>query len=144
MPAAGTSADRGALFAAARTSGEFLSSVSDNASLWQALSRRAAIPDAITRRARQLPGTWHLLVLLEDWCGDAVNTIPVLARLAEQAPQPALRVPRRGEHLTLMDQHLTNGKRAIPTGACCRPPSRVAGSAAALNPPSAGTVPFRP
>jgi hypothetical protein len=61
-----------------------------------------------------MPGTWHLLVLLEDWCGDAVNTIPVIARLVESTPDIDMRVLRRDEHPGLMDEHLTDGKRAIP------------------------------
>jgi hypothetical protein len=61
-----------------------------------------------------MPGTWHLLVLLEDWCGDAVNTIPVIARLVDGSPNIDMRVLRRDEHVGLMDEHLTDGKRAIP------------------------------
>lgn len=53
-------------------------------------------------------------MLLEDWCGDAVSTIPFLARLAEVAPSLDLRVLRRDQHPALMDRYLTNGTRSIP------------------------------
>jgi hypothetical protein len=55
-----------------------------------------------------------LLVLAEDWCGDASNTIPVLAKVAERVPGLELRVLRRDEHSEVMDRYLTNGARSIP------------------------------
>jgi hypothetical protein len=69
--------------------------------------------DAADRLAA-IPGRWHLLVMVEDWCGDAVNTLPLLARLAELAPNVELRVIGRDENADLMDAHLTNGARSIP------------------------------
>ena len=107
-------ADRHSKYVGAQSFLEFLTSATENESLWGALYQRAAVPEDLLSRARRLPGTWHLLVLLEDWCGDTVNIVPVLARLAEQAPNLALRVLRRDQHLDLMDAHLTQGKRAIP------------------------------
>ena len=64
--------------------------------------------------AAALGGAWHLLVLSEDWCGDAVNSVPVIARLAELAPNVDLRVLARDENLDLMDAHLSGTSRAIP------------------------------
>ena len=55
-----------------------------------------------------------LLVLAEDWCGDASNSIPVLAKLTDLAPGLELRVLRRDEHPDVMDRYLTNGSRSIP------------------------------
>jgi ADP-heptose:LPS heptosyltransferase len=52
--------------------------------------------------------------MVEDWCGDAVNTVPHLARLAERAPNLDLRVVGREDNPDLMDAHLTNGSRSIP------------------------------
>jgi len=52
-------------------------------------------------------------VLVEDWCGDAVNTLPVIGRLAEHASNIELRVVGRDANLDLMDAHLTNGSRSI-------------------------------
>ena len=44
-----------------------------------ALSRRSETPDSVVQDIESIAGEWHLLVLTEDWCGDAVNTLPVLA-----------------------------------------------------------------
>jgi Thioredoxin len=51
--------------------------------LWRDTYRLARVPADTAARLAALPGHWHLLVLVEDWCGDAVNTVPLLTRLAE-------------------------------------------------------------
>jgi hypothetical protein len=81
--------------------------------LWEGLYRIARIPewalDAVPAGTAR-----KLLVLAEDWCGDASNTVPVLARLADVVPGLELRVLRRDEHAEVMDRYLTNGSRSIP------------------------------
>jgi hypothetical protein len=78
------------------------------------MTSNARVPEALLARARALGGSYALLVLLEDWCGDAINTIPLLAALAESVPGWSLRVLERDKHLDLMDTHLTGTARAIP------------------------------
>lgn len=92
----------------------FLESATANRELWTALHRRARVPEALLRRAHGIHGRWHLLVLLEDWCGDAVNTVPYLAALADAVPGLELRVLGRDANLDVMDAHLTRGTRSIP------------------------------
>ncbi|MFN2565051.1 MAG: thioredoxin family protein [Gemmatimonadaceae bacterium] len=82
-------------YCAAKPFAEFLRDVQANADLWRSLARRAHVPEQVVERVRALGGRWHLLVLVEDWCGDAVNTLPVLARLAELADNVGLRVRPR-------------------------------------------------
>jgi len=82
--------------------------------LWVGTLKRAALAPEHAERAAALPGRWHVVVLLEDWCGDAVNTVPFLHRLAEATPGVTLRVLERDRNLDLMDAHLSNGARAIP------------------------------
>lgn len=106
--------DRRDVYASGLTFREFLATVTTNESLWAALAQRAVISDELAVLAGTIPGSWHLLVLLEDWCGDAVNTVPVLNRLAERVPSLSLRVLLRDQHPDLMHEHLTGGKRAIP------------------------------
>lgn len=91
-----------------------LAAAEQNAELWAAVWRRATVPDEFVRRVAALGGAWHLLVLSEDWCGDAVNTVPVVARLAELTPNADLRVLARDENPDLMDSHLTGTSRSIP------------------------------
>ena len=91
-----------------------LASATKNAELWAAIWRRAQVPQEFVDRVRGLSGEWHLLVLSEDWCGDAVNTIPVLAKLAERSPNLDLRILPRDANPDLMDAHLSGTSRAIP------------------------------
>lgn len=56
--------------------------------------------------------TW--LVLTETWCGDSSQVLPVIAKLAEAAPQIHLRILLRDEHPGLMGHYLTKGGRSIP------------------------------
>lgn len=93
----------------------FLPTAETNADLWRGVWDRVRLPDDLVARAAAVPGRWHLLVISEDWCGDAVNTVPVLARLADAVPGLDLRIITRDDHLDLMDAHLTNGRsRSIP------------------------------
>jgi hypothetical protein len=101
-------------FQSAPTFEEYLEQVEKNRELWHAVYERARVPEDLVAEARAIPGDWHLLALSEDWCGDAVNTLPTVARLADAAGWD-LRVLSRDENLDLMDAHLTNGRsRSIP------------------------------
>ena len=102
-------------FRAAAPFRAYLDAVRENRDLWQGVYDRARLPANAGAQARAVRGTWRLLALSEDWCGDAANILPVVARLAEAAPGMELRVLPRDENLDLMDAHLTNGKsRSIP------------------------------
>lgn len=91
-----------------------LGTVVKNADLWSAIWRHARVDDDHVRRVSSLGGAWHLLVLSEDWCGDAVNTVPVVARLAARCPNLDLRVLGRDANPDLMEAHLTGTARSIP------------------------------
>jgi arginase family enzyme len=93
---------------------EMLATATQNQELWDAVWRRAAVPEEFISRLAATGGTWHFLVLSEDWCGDAVNTVPVVAKLAELAGNADMRVLARDSHLDLMDTHLTGTSRSIP------------------------------
>ena len=93
---------------------EMLANAQKNAELWDAVWRRAVVPDEFVARVNALSGAWHLLVLSADWCGDAVNTLPAIARLAELADNTDLRILERDANVDLMDTHLTGTSRSIP------------------------------
>ena len=94
---------------------DFLARPTVNHELWVALAQRVVIPDEYRARVEALAGEWHLLVLSEDWCGDAVNIVPIVARLADSAANIDMRILARDQNLDIMDAHLTNGKsRSIP------------------------------
>lgn len=58
------------------------------------------------------PQIW--MVLTEDWCGDSAQTLPFIARMAEENPHITLRILSRDENLDIMDLYLTDGKRGVP------------------------------
>jgi hypothetical protein len=85
----------------------------EHCGLWQGIYNlarvpewaRTAVPEGVERK---------LLVIAEDWCGDATNTVPIVAKLAGQVPGLELRVIQRDTNLDVMDRYLTNGSRSIP------------------------------
>jgi hypothetical protein len=91
----------------------FLRESVEHKGLWEGIYRLARIPEwapeSVPDGERR-----RLLVIAEDWCGDASNTIPILAKWAAQTPGLELRIIRRDEHPVVMDRYLTNGARAIP------------------------------
>ncbi|HYF40397.1 MAG TPA: thioredoxin family protein [Gemmatimonadales bacterium] len=66
---------------------------------------RAAVPSGAVRK---------LLVIAEDWCGDASNTVPIIAKFADSVPGIELRVILRDQNPEVMSRYLTNGARSIP------------------------------
>jgi hypothetical protein len=93
---------------------QFVDSARANVELWRAVYARAEVSDEAVARVVATGRQWHLLVLAEDWCGDAVNTVPVMARLTERAANIDLRILARDANLDLIDAHLTAGARSIP------------------------------
>jgi hypothetical protein len=92
---------------------DYLAASSEHKGLWEGVYRLARIPTWAT--AALPPGVQRkLLVISEDWCGDASNTVPVLAKWAASVPGLELRVIRRDENPDVMDRYLTNGSRSIP------------------------------
>jgi hypothetical protein len=81
--------------------------------LWRGIYERALIPGWALERFLRGPAR-RLLVLAADWCGDAANTVPVLARLADLIPGMELRILERDRYPDVMNRYLTNGTRSIP------------------------------
>ncbi len=63
----------------------------------------------------ELPQALDVIAIAEDWCGDVINNLPILARLAEASGKLNLRVFLRDQNLDLIDQYLKDGlHRSIP------------------------------
>lgn len=105
-------ADLAKRWAEALTFDQFLETSTEHRGLWEGIYRTARVPawavDAVSAGT-----TRRLLAIVEDWCGDASNTVPVLARFAA-TPGIELRLVQRDRHPELMDRYLTNGSRSIP------------------------------
>lgn len=105
--------DLAAVWADAITFDSFLRGSVKHKGLWEVIYRLARIPDWVPNSVTGNDQR-RLLVIAEDWCGDASSTIPVLAKWVAQTPGLELRIIKRDEHPAVMDQYLTNGARSIP------------------------------
>lgn len=104
-------------YAAALTFPEYLASVVKNREWWQDTYRLATVREEHAARADALATRWKLVAITEDWCGDAVNILPFVARLVEAAPQKLeMRLLGRDANPDLVNSHLTGGyTRSIPS-----------------------------
>lgn len=58
---------------------------------------------------------WRLLVVAEAWCGDSRESLPYLAKLADEAPNLELRVLSKSQGSDLLAAHpAEGGRKAIP------------------------------
>jgi hypothetical protein len=103
-----------ALWNQALTFDSFVTSCkAEHCGLWQGIYNVARIPAWAAAAVPPAAGL-KLLVIAEDWCGDASNTVPIVAKLADMSPGLELRVIQRDENPEVMDRYLTNGARSIP------------------------------
>ena len=73
------------------------------------------IPDEDKAALAKLGKKLKVMVITEDWCGDALYNVPVLAKMVEGNPNIELRVFLRDKNPDLMDQYLNQGMfRSIP------------------------------
>ncbi|NNG16196.1 MAG: thioredoxin family protein [Gemmatimonadales bacterium] len=92
---------------------EFVAAATKHQALWSGVYRTAQIPNWALE-AVPAGTNRNFLVIAEDWCGDASNTVPVVAKLADHVAGLNLKIIRRDEHPEVMDRYLTNGSRSIP------------------------------
>jgi hypothetical protein len=103
------------LWPQAKTHEQFVNESLEHCALWLGVYRMAKTPAWAIERAAALGARYRLVVLSEDWCGDAVNTQPVLAKWALATSTVELRVLERDDHPKVMDRYLTGGvARSIP------------------------------
>lgn len=102
-------------FHSGQTYAAMVGTAQSQADLYTHFRARAVAPPEYAGRVAATGRRWHLLVVSEDWCGDAVNILPWVDAFDASSPLVELRIIARDEHLALMDRHLTNGRtRSIP------------------------------
>ena len=82
------------------------------------LEKTTVLTDDITDALAQQTTHWVWLVLVESWCGDVAQTLPVMKHIAESSGRIDLRLLLRDKNLPVIDAHLTNGGRSIPKLIC--------------------------
>ena len=84
-----------------------------NAQRARRIGKTVQLNEDLIKQVRDLSKqTW--LLISETWCGDAANSVPVIAAIADENPSIELRLVFRDEHPELIDQFLTKGGRSIP------------------------------
>ena len=64
---------------------------------------------------RALPRPVKVVVLAEDWCGDVIANLPVLARLAKESGKLDVRIFLRDQNDDIMQRYLNKGQfKSIP------------------------------
>lgn len=84
-----------------------------NASRSKRILKTAILEKELVTKVRLLPKTTWILIT-ETWCGDAANSIPVLAKIAAINDTIDLRIVFREENPELMNHFLTKGGKSIP------------------------------
>lgn len=86
----------------------------ENRERMEALREGLALDPQVEGFLAALPRTVRVVAIAEDWCGDVVKQVPVLARMAEKAPRLQVRFIARAGHPEVFARFLTNGGEAIP------------------------------
>jgi len=98
----------------ADTFAQFAEDATENQGLWSGVYRTTPIPDWAVEKIAGRGDGLRLLVVAEDWCGDASNIVPVFGKLGDEAEGIEVRIISRDDNLEVMDRYLTNGARSIP------------------------------
>ncbi len=85
-----------------------------NASRMRRLDKTLVIPEQSKQVFQDMKEKQTWFVLIESWCADGAQTIPVLNKIAEVSPAINLKILLRDDNPEFMDLFLTNGTRSIP------------------------------
>ncbi len=103
-------------YAQGKTYLEFRDAATRRVQAWNDHYANAQVPDALRTRVTALPGSWRLLVVAEDWCGDSANTIPYVAKLVDVVGNLDMRIINSTVGGAIMESHRTpDGRAATPT-----------------------------
>jgi hypothetical protein len=102
-------------FAQGMTYEAYRAQMTRNRERFDANERQLVLDPADLAAFRRLPRPLRVLVLAEDWCGDVIDNLPILGRVAAESGNLDLRIFLRDQDLDLMDQYLNQGQfRSIP------------------------------
>jgi len=95
---------------------DFLTAAKARREGWLRMADSARVDDALLARARAVGGNWKLLVVAIDRCGDSMNSVPYLAKLAELIPGIDLRIVLPVNGRAVQETHKSlDGRNATPT-----------------------------
>lgn len=104
------------LFDRGQTFADFVEKATARREGWVRLQQEATIRPELLARARAVGGTWQLLVVAIDRCGDSMNSVPYAARLADSVPGLSLRIVLPTAGRAVQESHRSlDGRAATPT-----------------------------
>ncbi|MDP2959357.1 MAG: thioredoxin family protein [Longimicrobiales bacterium] len=104
------------LFEGGRNFEEFLGAARRRTELWHRLQQEGRVSEELVARARAVAGTWRILAVAEDWCGDSAYNLPYVAKLADAVVGLELRIVDSQVGRELMESHRApDGRPATPT-----------------------------
>jgi len=89
-----------------------------NAQRIKRLDKQIELNSEIKNELSRINKKWTWVVLIETWCGDGAQNIPVIAKIAQHNPNIELKIILRDENPEIMSAYLTNGSRSIPKLIC--------------------------
>jgi hypothetical protein len=102
-------------FATGLTYDGYKAAMSRNRDRLEASEAKVALDPEAVRFFRGLPTKLNVVALAEDWCGDVMANLPVLARLAKEVGTLDVRIFYRDQNPDLIDRWLNQGKyQSIP------------------------------
>jgi Thioredoxin len=94
---------------------KYIEGMTKNRELFEQNYRDFRLNEEELTALRSVKGVLHILVLTEDWCGDAIRYLPALARMSEAAERWDIRIFYRDAHPELAGRWLKHGtQRSIP------------------------------
>lgn len=84
----------------------------------QRLDRTTQVNAELVAAVTSVSERWTWLVLVESWCGDVAQCLPVINQVALLNPAIELRLLLRDQNLDVIDAYKTNGGRSIPKLIC--------------------------
>lgn len=89
-----------------------------NAKRMKRIEKTTVLTEELKTRLTRIKESFTWILISEAWCGDAAQIVPVIGKIAAQNSRIDLKIILRDEHLSIMDQYLTNGGRSIPKLIC--------------------------
>lgn len=100
-------------FAQGLTYDEYKAQMTRNKEKFEENERTVQLPAAELEAIKKGPKL-NVLVLTEDWCGDALANVPIIGRLAKETGRFDVRVFLRDQNDDLMSQYMNGEFKSIP------------------------------
>ncbi len=94
---------------------EYLNVIKARKDDWLNNYQEFQLTEAENKKLASISKRFNILALSEDWCGDSVRNLPVIARIVEALPNAKFKILTRDDNLDLMQKFTADGKMRIPT-----------------------------